>query len=161
MFALDYIIKEWFLHIFRWWFVLEQMGPSVNFSCKLFLFIGTRNRNMGTSENQVTPWGSGVFWRLSEWRLWVCWFKPTDDEDGFVDDDDEVEDDYDGSGSGFLDEPTEIEVDMIFFLMTNSVTTIGILQKCLLGNKTMNLNEGFCLLQVNHFKVKCSLKKFV
>lgn len=76
MFALDYIIKEWFLHIFRWWFVLEQMGPSVNFSCKLFLFIGTRNGNMGTSENQVTPWGSGVFWRLSEWRLWVCWFKP-------------------------------------------------------------------------------------
>lgn len=79
---------------------------------------------------------------------------PTDDEDGF----DDVEDDYDGSGSGFLDEPTEIEVDIIiFFLLINSVT-VGILQKCLFGNKTIHLNEGFCLLQVNHFKVKCSLK---
>lgn len=38
---------------------------------------------------------------------------PTDDEDGFVDDDDEVEDDYDGSGSGFLDEPTEIETGIL------------------------------------------------
>ncbi|XP_016388138.1 syndecan-4-like [Sinocyclocheilus rhinocerous] len=32
---------------------------------------------------------------------------PTDDEDGL--DDDEDDDDYDGSGSGFLDEPTESE----------------------------------------------------
>ncbi len=67
----------------------------------------------------------------------------TDDEDGF---DDDEEDDYDGSGSGFLDEPIEIEVDVYIFLIINSVTTVGILQKCLLGNKTINLNEGFCLL---------------
>lgn len=65
-FGLHY--KGVILHIFLWWFVLEQMAPSVNFSCKLFLFLGTRNRNLGTSEKRVAPWGSGVFW-----RLWVCW----------------------------------------------------------------------------------------
>ncbi|KAI2663882.1 Syndecan-4 [Labeo rohita] len=38
---------------------------------------------------------------------------PTDDEDGFDDDDDEEDDaDYDGSGSGFIDEATVIETNL-------------------------------------------------